>query len=418
MEEGIPLDDWTPESTRPQSDSMNVMSEIEHPVQLTPKQQKAEEQYQKFKQMAVGKDYSSIESLNILSIQGVDKEGRQIVVLRANILPAKTVDLKLLLLYFISVMDPIVEEDYTLVFIGSNLSSENRPPTDWLSTAYTMFNRKYKKNLKALFIIHATTVVRLVLRLVKPFISVKFWKKLTYIDDINDIYEYIDREQITFPNSVIRFNAKKFRPPPMFGSLLSTILESENNVNGIPHMVESSFAYLRNYLHVEGLFRVSGENALIKELVLSYNLRERVDLSTIEDPHVVSCLLKRFLGSLAEPLFPHEYYDIILSFYRLLASEYPDLWIAKTAGVVKDFPPEHFRLLRALFAFLTEVTAHSDENLMVPSTIATVIGPNVLKTKLPPTDLNELHEANQVIELFIIHHEDIFSTAEQQKAIL
>merc|ERR1711879_115082 len=143
------------------------------------------------------------------------------------------------------------------------------------------------------------------------------------------------------------------------------------------------------------------------------NLREHIDLSSVQDPHAVSCLLKRFLGAMADPLFPYEYYEILLEFYQLLADEHPDLWIAKTAGVLKNFPPANFRLLRVLFDFLSKVAAHSSENLMVPTSLATVIGPNVLKTKEPPKDLNELHQANQIVELFIIHFDEILSKTEQ-----
>lgn len=39
-------------------------------------------------------------------------------------------------------MDPIVNNDYALVFIATKATSDNRPPVEWLSTAYSMFNRK------------------------------------------------------------------------------------------------------------------------------------------------------------------------------------------------------------------------------------------------------------------------------------
>jgi len=384
---------------------------------LTPKQRKAEEQYQRLKTIAVGKDFSSIEALNIVRIEGVDNEGRRIVVVDAPNLPAKTVDLKLLLLYFITVLDPVVNEDYTLVFIGTNISGDNRPPTEWLSTAYTMFNRKYKKNLKALFIIHPTTMVRFVLGVVRPFISAKFWRKLEYIEDIQKLYNYMGQDQIRIPNSVIRFNAKKFPPLPSFGSPLAAILAADGNLQGIPKIVEDCIEYLSegDRLSLEGIFRKSGENTMIKQLMQAYDNREYVDLNIIEDPHVVSCLLKRFLGAMADPLFPYEYYDILLQFYRLLAAEYPDVWVKKTAGVLKSFPKEHFRLIKVLFPFLGQVTSQSDQNLMTASSLATVIGPNILKTKVPPKDLNELHEANNITELFILHYHELIEIAEEHR---
>ena len=43
------------------------------------------------------------------------------------------------------------------------------------------------------------------LKIFRPFISNKFWKKVSYIDEISEIYRTIDRDQINFPNYVIQF---------------------------------------------------------------------------------------------------------------------------------------------------------------------------------------------------------------------
>ena len=48
----------------------------------------------------------------------------------------------MLLYYCIHVLDPIVNNDYVLVVIGTNAKSENRPNLDWLKKAYSIFNRK------------------------------------------------------------------------------------------------------------------------------------------------------------------------------------------------------------------------------------------------------------------------------------
>lgn len=130
-----------------------------------------------------------------------------------------------------------MEEEYALVFCQTHMTTAHRPPFTWLRKAYGMFQvdhaspalalalafplppprccptlsaewspthppnppplnwgsppvqRKYKKNLKAAYIIHASTLVRMTLKLFKPFISSKFWKKLVYIDQVTDIYQ-------------------------------------------------------------------------------------------------------------------------------------------------------------------------------------------------------------------------------------
>lgn len=103
----------------------------------------------------------------------------------------------------------------------------------------------------------------------------------------------------------------------------------------------------------------------------------------------------------------------MLTVTGLLADEHQELWIQKTAGVLKTFPLEHFTLIKVLFAFLSDFLVHSDENLMGTSSIATVIAPNVFKSRGTPSDLNELHEGNRIIELFVIHNEKIISMSEQ-----
>ena len=82
-----------------------------------------------------------------------------------------------MLLFLIKVMDKVVENEYTLVFCATAMSSSLSPPLSFLKKAYSIFNRKcvypphpfpsfslmvlpitlhnrYKKNLKALYIIH------------------------------------------------------------------------------------------------------------------------------------------------------------------------------------------------------------------------------------------------------------------------
>lgn len=38
----------------------------------------------------------------------------------------------------------------------------------------------------------------------KPFISQKFWAKLKYVEDLGDIYKWIDKEVLHFPEFVTK----------------------------------------------------------------------------------------------------------------------------------------------------------------------------------------------------------------------
>ena len=64
---------------------------------------------------------------------------------------------------------------------------------------------RYKKNLKRLFIVHPSFWVKMMFGLCRPFISSKFWKKLSYIDDLAELYSFIPRSELTFPEEVLRY---------------------------------------------------------------------------------------------------------------------------------------------------------------------------------------------------------------------
>ncbi|PSN29348.1 Rho GTPase-activating protein 8 [Blattella germanica] len=66
------------------------------------------------------------------------------------------------IVYLMYTLDKFVEEDYSLVYFHYGLTSKNKPPLSWLWQAYRAFDRKYKKNLKALYLVHPTNFIRVI----------------------------------------------------------------------------------------------------------------------------------------------------------------------------------------------------------------------------------------------------------------
>lgn len=67
-------------------------------------------------------------------------------------------------------LDKFVEQDYSLVYFHYGLTSKNKPTLSWLWHAYRAFDRKYKKNLKKLYLVHPTGFIKLVWQLFKAVI--------------------------------------------------------------------------------------------------------------------------------------------------------------------------------------------------------------------------------------------------------
>jgi hypothetical protein len=79
---------------------------------------------------------------------------------------------------------------------------QNKPQLAWLKKVYGGFERKYRKNLKALYIVHATTFVRTVVMCVKPMISKKFGKKIHFFHQLAELNEAVFVAKLGVPPSV------------------------------------------------------------------------------------------------------------------------------------------------------------------------------------------------------------------------
>ncbi|XP_012062217.1 PREDICTED: rho GTPase-activating protein 8-like, partial [Atta cephalotes] len=124
-------------------------------------------------ELADEEDYLDISRHGIVEVVGDDSAGRKIIVVSACKLPPigkETFNHAKLLRYLTHTLDMFVEQDYSLVYFHYGLTSKNKPPLSWLWQAYKAFDRKYKKNLKALYLVHPTNFIRIVWQIFKPAI--------------------------------------------------------------------------------------------------------------------------------------------------------------------------------------------------------------------------------------------------------
>lgn len=99
-------------------------------------------------------------------------------------------------------LNKYVEQDYSLVYFHYGLSSKNKPSIAWLWQAYKAFDRNYKKNLKSLYLVHPTSFLKIVSQVFRPVISVKFGRKLNYINTLKELAEHIPLEHLDIPPEV------------------------------------------------------------------------------------------------------------------------------------------------------------------------------------------------------------------------
>lgn len=128
-----------------------------------------------------------IDRYGIVNVCGSDNMGRPIIVISAARLPDSSDILRerdffsshqhffdTLLEVLSATLDQYVEAEYTLVYLHNGLKSTSQPSFNWLAKVYKMLDRKFKKNLKALFVVHPTTLVKLLWNFISPLTRFAF----------------------------------------------------------------------------------------------------------------------------------------------------------------------------------------------------------------------------------------------------
>lgn len=396
-------------------------------------------------------NFDDITNYGIVGVAGDDKFARKIITIYACRLPSnKTFNYAKFLRYLLQTLDRYVENDYALVYFHQGLNSDNKPSLSWLWQAYRAFDRKYKKNLKELFIVHPTPFIRIVLQIFRPFLSAKFGRKLHYINQLDDLKTHLHLERIHIPQSVLdhdkrqiksrvfsRFKtstnnnsltrSNSFYPNTQQFRVALDVLVEQNKGNPIPRTIKTCCDFLEqdSCLVIEGIFRRSAKVTAVKNVQQSFNMGELVDfdelmnkesLSLEETVHVAAVIVKSFLRELPEPLLTFNLYEEAIHFQQISGGPSPEQRQEKLAHaknlVLTRLPEPNYQLLKYVINFLVKVMDHSEFNKMTASNLAIVFGPNLLwsnrTNQTLDSSLDSITAINSFTEFLLRNHVQIF----------
>ncbi|XP_017266494.1 rho GTPase-activating protein 12 isoform X4 [Kryptolebias marmoratus] len=193
----------------------------------------------------------------------------------------------------------------------------------------------------------------------------------------------------------------------MFGSTLSSVCQQENTT--VPIFVKMCIEHVEsNGLSIDGLYRVSGNLAIIQKLRFAVNHDEKVNLADgkWEDIHVTTGALKMFFRELPEPLFTYDKFNDFVSAIKIL--DYRQRVLA-VKELVKQLPRPNHDTMQALFKHLRKVIEHGEENRMNTQSVAIVFGPTLLRPETETFNMafNMVYQ-NQIVELILLEYENIF----------
>ncbi|XP_073485960.1 rho GTPase-activating protein 12 isoform X4 [Aquarana catesbeiana] len=192
----------------------------------------------------------------------------------------------------------------------------------------------------------------------------------------------------------------------VFGSSLAGLCQRENTT--VPNFVKMCIDHIEEHgLDIDGLYRVSGNLAVIQKLRFAVTHDEKLDLndSKWEDIHVITGALKMFFRELPEPLFTYNYFN---DFVNAVKQE-PKLRVQACRDLIKQLPKPNQDTMQALFKHLKHVVEIGDKNRMNFQSLAIVFGPTLLK---PETETGNIaiHTVyqSQIVELILMEYNSIF----------
>lgn len=138
----------------------------------------------------------------------------------------------------------------------------------------------------------------------------------------------------------------------------------------------------------------------VRTIVSEYNSGVVVDLSTVQDPHVIAGVLKQFLRELPEPLLPEGLYSSFITTQNTL-SEMDDFeaWRQTVAGLLSSLPPAHYETLRVLCDLIRETSRRSSVNKMTFANLSICFAPNILRS--PEKDIRLAVADTPLVNAFI-----------------
>ncbi|KAM9753989.1 BCL2/adenovirus E1B 19 kDa protein-interacting protein 2 isoform 2-T2 [Menidia menidia] len=113
--------------------------------------------------------------------------------------------------YVIGTLELLVAENYMIVYLNGATSRKKMPTVGWLRKCYQQIDRRLRKNLKSLIIVHPSWFIRTLLAITKPFISSKFSQKIKFVYSLTDLAELVPMEYVSIPDCIKQFDDEKNR---------------------------------------------------------------------------------------------------------------------------------------------------------------------------------------------------------------
>ncbi|XP_047637847.1 rho GTPase-activating protein 25 isoform X5 [Phacochoerus africanus] len=204
----------------------------------------------------------------------------------------------------------------------------------------------------------------------------------------------------------------KLQKKAVFGQRLDETVAYEQKFGPhlVPILVEKCAEFILEHgLNEEGIFRLPGQDNLVKQLRDAFDAGERPNFDRDTDVHTVASLLKLYLRDLPEPVVPWSQYEGFLLCGQLMNADEAKAQqeLVKQLSIL---PRDNYSLLSYICRFLHEIQLNCGVNKMSVDNLATVIGVNLIRSKVedPAVIMRGTPQIQRVMTMMIRDHEVLF----------
>jgi len=197
-------------------------------------------------------------------------------------------------------------------------------------------------------------------------------------------------------------------PSTLFGSDLVERCDYERRQ--IPSVVTRCIEEVElRGMDVEGIYRKTGGNSLVKAIQEGFERTEDYDISDPAlDVTAVTSVLKQYFRKLPTPLLTFEVYERVLESNMLQSENERCGHLRKTINML---PPKHRDCLEFLMFHLVRVASRERENLMSPKNLAVVFAPTIMRDHSLEKEMTDMHAKNVAVQFLIENSHVIFGEA-------
>ncbi|XP_036021942.1 rho GTPase-activating protein 25 isoform X2 [Mus musculus] len=178
----------------------------------------------------------------------------------------------------------------------------------------------------------------------------------------------------------------------------------------VPILVEKCAEFILEHgVSEEGIFRLPGQDNLVKQLRDAFDAGERPSFDRDTDVHTVASLLKLYLRDLPEPVVPWSQYEGFLLCGQLMNADEAKAQ-QELVKQLSTLPRDNYNLLSYICRFLHEIQLNCAVNKMSVDNLATVIGVNLIRSKVedPAVIMRGTPQIQRVMTMMIRDHEVLF----------